>query len=56
MVAVLGPYEALPYYIHTYIRENNWGGHPRPSTKQTEFRDFIETFHSLKPRKVSLYF
>jgi hypothetical protein len=19
MVAVLGPYEALPYYIHTYI-------------------------------------
>jgi hypothetical protein len=22
MVAVLGPYEALPYYIHTYIHKS----------------------------------
>jgi hypothetical protein len=24
MVAVLGPYEALPYYIHTYIHTYQW--------------------------------
>jgi hypothetical protein len=24
MVAVLGPFEALPYYIHTYIYDKSW--------------------------------
>jgi hypothetical protein len=38
MVAVLGPYEALPYYIHVYIARNKESG----SYECLWFADFCE--------------
>jgi hypothetical protein len=43
MVAVLGPFEALPYYIHTYIDTNRKNDYEALKEIQTKMKDTMES-------------